>query len=1098
MKKIILNLIGIAFFIMLSINFSNGQNDCEFVPPQETMEAPGYVDGPLYIKLYLVIIKDDNGYCEYWKEDKIEEYIQLLENVFNEHDIYFNICVSEIRNSEYYLNGYSGGQIYDDGLNGILQQKAGGSSSFPPEKIFYADNVYTAIHEIGHDLGLYHTFENIVNNIISCNEHAPYEDSNGNWHWGDNASSEGDLVYDTPADMTATSGYFCPHTGEVSISNCMFHNPDHITDELGHEYTDYEDPGKPGKYYLANNIMEYYNNTCRSLITPGQAERIREQITLEPEVIQDEPKTIVYSNDVYIFESQTWDKDKVINGNVYLRNGTLDLRNCNLYFTPGHGLEIAPGAFLNIEYSTIDVKNDDYCGDYQEGNTWSGILYDFSLSNSGVPWVIMKNSTIRNAEKAFSNNSFYMNPFLVLRVYGQSEFIDNKISVDLTNAEGIIWFDDTDFILNKEENISNNQAILINSKGSFINCNFINNTNEFEIENGFTLYNSNLRLNEVTFNRWNNGIKRYAGISKFLRIFKSHFLDNNYGINQDYKYKSVYVNSSEFNNNFFSGIVSMNHSKQTDYSFISNSFKGGENGIKINRGIYGYFKNNIFDDITEDALYFKNRGTSTKKALFLCNQMNSTGTGHIITYGGIAPVQASVGEDGIVRAAGNTFVAISGYNFAAHSNIKPVYLYYKDNPAEYPVNHIGINLQWTSNAAKCSENPYDDDDGDGGGLGDGDTSDEDNRYTEKKGEKDNTQDTLDTNLDGGNTDDVIDLIDNVTEETSDDVAQTLTELGPWLSDLAAEEVLQYADAFTGDELVSIFSASPDVLLDPVVYQFAFGENSTLAQYQQDALHSVYGTLTDRTRLEVKLRYLDEYISHIINQAISKVVFTDDGIVDYDNLRMWFDRKGTYDSKFDIAETYVTQGDFDGAVSYLQGVLTQSGLSTDQIQEVNDYIAIFNLLDNAYQTSRYEGQLTTDEISQLESFANTSTGLAQNKAQGILNFFYGYTFDDEEEMEERSREFKKPRVFESMQNVEVNPNPADGKFAIELKGLPVDIAISNVKVLTFEGKVIFDKNFKDKLQKVNIALDNTKSGIYLYKVLDTSGKIHLGKLILNSK
>jgi hypothetical protein len=1111
MKKIFFYIIGMAFVIMFSINNSIAQDECAMESPEQPEEATNYVEGPLYIKLYLMVVRNDDG-TGGWSDSDLSELLEELDQIYGVHDINFNICISDIKDSYWANIGFNLNQAinyliqhgldYDDGIIGVLQINGPRSqANAVPGKRFIAKSIKVAIHELGHNLGLYHTFnQNFVDGEFKCLEHAPYY-TGSTLNYGDNASTTGDFVYDTPADITTTGdGPPCEKTGLVSFKDCQLYNPNNIMDDANpaHKFIDIEDPDNPGMYYLGNNIMNYGLKQCYKLITPGQAEKIRSQITLIPEVIQDEDKTTVYNKDFVITESQIWNDDRIIDGNITILGGELTLYGNNIYFTPEHGIKISPNSYLTLKHCTLDVSTDNNCYSSFGLETWNGILYDFTLSGNDIPWILMDDVIIKNAEIAISNNSYYQNPFIVLNIYGDSKFIDNKMAINLTNADGIIWIRDTDFEYNKSyDSPSSSQIRLTNSKALMARVNVLNTTPDvyFTEVNGLDIFNSNLRIYDFKVDKWFYGFRRGYGTGKYMKLQRGEISNSEIeGLSAYGRYGVLRIKENHFYNNYF-GNLRTSQSIKTDLNVENSRFDDAQSGIYIGSNIYGYFYNNKFDNISGNALYFKNHGNITKEAIFLCNQMNTNGSNHIITYGGIFEIQANMNSGQVYSSAGNTFVSIPGLNFAAHTDIEPSYYYKEGN--QNPVNSEGIQKIETFSPALCPDNPFDDNDDDDGELGDGDTSDEDNKFSDKKGEKDNAQDTLDTNLDGGNTDDIIDLIDNTTELTSGDVTQTLTDLGPWLSDIAAEELVQEADIFSGDQLVSIFSASPDVLMDPTVYQFALGEDSALTESQKDVLRSVYGTVTERTKLIVKIKHLDININHIINKAISKVVFTDDGIVDYDNLRMWFGRKSTFDSKFDISETYVTQGDFTEAVSYLQGVLNDPDLSTDQTQDINDYIFIIQLLEDAYQDQRYEGQLTAQEIAQLETIAESGAGMSQNKARGILNYFYGYTFEDDDELENRSYENKHPRqsLKNSSKNIKIYPNPNTGEFVVTLMSLPVDISIKSINVTTLDGKTIIDKKYDNAFKTIKIRVENVLPGIYMYNVFDTSGKKHTGKLMI---
>ena len=106
-------------------------------------------------------------------------------------------------------------------------------------------------HEMGHYLGLYHTFEgmNCVNN---------------------NCLTDGDKVCDTPPDATTASAPSCG-----SIQNSC------TTDTLSGFTTDMPD--------MISNFMDYGNTGCHNAFTEGQAQRMRAAIaTQRSGLLQDE------------------------------------------------------------------------------------------------------------------------------------------------------------------------------------------------------------------------------------------------------------------------------------------------------------------------------------------------------------------------------------------------------------------------------------------------------------------------------------------------------------------------------------------------------------------------------------------------------------------------------------------------------------------------------------------------------------------------------------------------------------------------------------------------------------------------------------------
>lgn len=129
----------------------------------------------------------------------------------------------------------------------------------PSRKIIMANgsalNNETLAHEMGHCLGLHHTYrgnENVTRNINS-----PYY----------NATTQGDLLHDTPADPVNDPNKFGPF-----IYDCQFTNPSN-THSPPPENALYVDPN----YILVKNIMslpKFSLNCSRYHFTAGQIGRM--------------------------------------------------------------------------------------------------------------------------------------------------------------------------------------------------------------------------------------------------------------------------------------------------------------------------------------------------------------------------------------------------------------------------------------------------------------------------------------------------------------------------------------------------------------------------------------------------------------------------------------------------------------------------------------------------------------------------------------------------------------------------------------------------------------------------------------------------------
>jgi hypothetical protein len=167
-------------------------------------------------------------------------------------------------------------------------------------------------HEIGHCLGLLHTFEPFYGNELVN---------------GSNCSTAGDLVCDTPADPNGSfNSTTCVYTGTTRDANNQLYNPQ------------------------VSNIMSYYFN-CMTIFTPGQRTRIYDTIASNSAILgmTMQTATVDASNRNYTSGTWWWAARNTLNvGNIASAGNFNSSGSADLYLTSNQ-VRLKPGfrAFPN-------------------------------------------------------------------------------------------------------------------------------------------------------------------------------------------------------------------------------------------------------------------------------------------------------------------------------------------------------------------------------------------------------------------------------------------------------------------------------------------------------------------------------------------------------------------------------------------------------------------------------------------------------------------------------------------------------------------------------------------------------------------------------
>lgn len=234
---------------------------------------------PYLMKVYVTVFADNDGSNVAASESDIMRQMTNMKNFFAPHNICFIVAgMQQINSTD--LNDQNtdtegielalllvGGSINifvhrnltsnSGALNGNAYTIPNYILSIAGSAVNDVDNLTTLSHEMGHDFGLYHTFET-------------WDDAMGNATAAENVartgtcqncSTKGDLLCDTEADRDEGVDFNCAYLGSMK-------------DSCGTEFT-------PN----TNNIMTYGNRACRNFFTAQQGERARNIIDVTPELV---------------------------------------------------------------------------------------------------------------------------------------------------------------------------------------------------------------------------------------------------------------------------------------------------------------------------------------------------------------------------------------------------------------------------------------------------------------------------------------------------------------------------------------------------------------------------------------------------------------------------------------------------------------------------------------------------------------------------------------------------------------------------------------------------------------------------------------------
>ncbi|MCX6234590.1 MAG: S8 family serine peptidase [Bacteroidetes bacterium] len=365
---------------------------------------------------------------------------------------------------------------------------------------------------------------------------------------------------------------------------------------------------------------------------------------------------------------------------------------------------------------------------------------------------------------------------------------------------------------------------------------------------------------------------------------------------------------------------------------------------------------------------------------------------------------------------------------------------------------------------------------------------------------DSVQSLLNLLLDGGDTEALNIGVQTSWPDEAYEIYEELLSVSPYLSDTVMVSAVNKENVLSSAMVTDILVANPHSAKSDTVMQTVDNRMYQLSDDQRAEIEEGQFIISAKESLESSLSYYEAERSYAFNSVVRWFLNDTNNVSSTDSIIQYLESENKPEAKYALAYEYLSLGDSSNTISDLNSIPEIFNLSTEQMEQHQNYMLYFNLLLSLSAQGKSIFDVDSTQIDSLYQLLDQSSGQLHAYIRNILISIDTLTYHEPYIFPESGT--KSTRVLnrfvqkkQEENSLKLYPNPACDYVVMEykLKEWPKEALIH---VYSIEGKSLGVIILRKPMDYLVIDTKDFKNGLYLFHLIVGNKAQDFARLIIH--